>query len=146
MVKSEHRREKQYKRYKDKTESPVKQKEFFRLSDEFNKFIIDKVLEGYKVTLPNKSGALHVKGVKPRRCKDGTIHHPINWKSTIALWNKYPEKRKLKITVKWLNFHTDGYTYSFKWEKAGAYVRFKTVYHLFITKGSRKLLKEAITS
>ena len=111
----------------------------------YNQFLIDKVLSGDEVLLPNRFGSLHIKGVKPRRTLDGTISHPINWPETIKFWNKYPEKKKAKVTIKYLNSHTDGYTYSFRWGKKGVFAKNKTVYYFKVTKCNRKALSEKIT-
>lgn len=120
--------------YKNEVKNPISDKEFRDISSGFNLFIINKVIEGEVVKLPERVGTLRVTGrkVKPRINKETGLVEGLSpdWKSTRELWKRCEECKQNKQLVFHLNEETDGLRYSFKWSKTGVFINNRDFYSL----------------
>lgn len=106
--------------YAETTVNPVSKSQYRKINEEFNKFMINKCLQGYKINLPCFLGTLQVNGkkMKPYVSEDGKIRGlSIDWVKTIELWNNNPEAKKKKTKIYFTNPHTDGVSFKWFWSK-----------------------------
>lgn len=129
-----------FKYYKKNKEQTVDEKNYVKINNAFNQFIIDKVFDGYDVVLPARMGILSIVGKKKKLSfnEDGTPRLPPDWKKTKKLWDKNPEAKKNKKLVYITNEHTDGIIYSFFWSKLRMLVAYKSVYSLRMVRGNKR--------
>lgn len=130
-----------YKKYKSDSKEPVMKPLYLKIAAGYNKFLMEKVLEGDKVVFPSRLGTLQVVGRKPkiRFDEDGkVVGLAPNFKATKDLWNSNPKAKEEKKIVYHTNAHTDGYRFKYLWSKARVNVGNKTLYALRMTKGNKR--------
>ena len=134
--------------YKRTVSNPVTDDEFKEISNGFNVFLVDKVIDGEVVKLPEKLGSLRMTGrkTKPRINKEtGEVEGlSPDWKSTRTLWKQCEDCRKEKQIVWHTNEHTDGIRYSFKWSKTGVFIPNRDFYSLRMSRGVKDKFKQAL--
>jgi|VirMetMinimDraft_7_1064189.scaffolds.fasta_scaffold27790_3 hypothetical protein len=136
-----------YKLYKESVENPTDIKTYLLLAADYNKFLIDKVLEGKSITLPSRMGTLEIVGrkTKIRFDEDGKIIGLApDWVKTKELWDKNPQAKKEKKRVFHLNEDTGGYRFKFLWSKKNVLVENKTLYSLRLTRTNKRAVHENI--
>lgn len=112
--------------------------------------IIDKIIyENYEFKIPSRLGKMYIRkySSKPRLDENGKLvaNLPIDWNSTIKLWNKDKEARDKKILVKHLNKHSDGYVYKFYFIRGTSSVKNRYMWWFKPTRQNKLKLKSAIT-
>lgn len=136
-----------YKLYKETVENPVDIKTYLSLTAEYNKFLINKVLEGKEVTLPSKMGTLSILG-KAQEIKFNEEGKVIglapDWVKTRELWKNNAEAEKKKQLVYHTNPHTDNVRYKFLWSKRNVLVENKTLYSLRLTRTNKRAVHQKI--
>ena len=136
-----------YKNYKEKSSEPILINDFAKVVNDFNKFLISKVFEGYEVKLPARMGTISIKGKKTKIKFDEqgrlTGQAP-DYKSTKDLWEKCPECKERKQLVFHLNEHTNGIRYKFFWSKERMLVENKTFYSIILTRTNKRFLSNLI--
>lgn len=87
-----------YKHYISKCKKIVSIDDYMTINSLYNKFLIQKVLEGFEVTLPARLGTLSIIGKKQNlRIEDGIIKGLApDWVKTKKLWDNNPEAKKKK--------------------------------------------------
>lgn len=135
-----------YQKYLTTTESPVPLKEYLDINAAYNKFLINKVLEGEEVTLPSRLGTLSIQGRKPKiRMEDGQIRGlSPDWVKTKKLWEENEQARLKKQLVYHTNSHTDGYRFKWHWSKLNVLVENKTLYALRVTRANKRAVHKKI--
>lgn len=128
--------------------NPASEKEFRDIAAGFNKFIVNKLIAGETIRLPEKTGEMKIAGVKVKPSIDpetGNIKGLApDWKATNELWDTCEECKKNKQLVFYLNEETNGVRYSIRWSKAGSYISNKDFYSFVAVRSFKALLKEAI--
>lgn len=129
--------------YLTSKEEPVEEKDFTELSRDFNRLLMDLVIQGHAVHLPERLGIVKVSGkqenVKFR--EDGKIKGlSPNWKETKILWEKNPEAKERKQLIFNTNEHSSGIRYKFFWSKKRSPIQNKMLYVLQITRGFKRQL------
>ncbi len=132
-----------YTEYKKGCPKPVKLKDYLTLTSEYNKFLIEKVLEGKEVTLPSRMGTLTVVG-KTQNFKNGTAALAPDWVKTKVLWEKSEKAKAEKKLVYHTNSHTDGVRYKFLWSKKNVLVENKTLFSLRMTRTNKRAVHQKI--
>lgn len=130
-----------YRLYKESAENPVGMQRYLVLAADYNKFLIEKVLEGVEITLPSRMGTLGILGRKQtvRFGKDGKIEGLApDWVKTKQLWETNPEAKAQKKLLYHLNSHTDNVRYKFLWSKKNVLVENKTLYSLRLTRTNKR--------
>lgn len=130
-----------YKLYKESTDNPVDSKTYIAYANEYNRFLVSKVLEGYEVTLPMKSGTLSIVGRKQKMKigDDGKIKGLApDWVSTKKLWDSNPEAKERKQLLYHTNEHTDNVIYKFLWSKKRMITENKILYALRMTRENKR--------
>ena len=75
-----------YRQYKKDCQNTVNINTYIDISTRYIKFLMDKVVDGYEVTLPSRLGTLRVYGIKQEiKFVDGKIKGlSPNWQKTLA--------------------------------------------------------------
>ena len=138
-----------YKLYKKSTTNPVDIKDYIIYANEYNKFLMNKVLEGNEVTLPSRLGTLSIIGKKQKISFDenGKIKGLApDWVKTKKLWDSNEVAKEKKQIVYHTNNHTDNTRYKFFWSKQRILVQNKILYALKMTRDNKRkvhfLIKE----
>lgn len=136
-----------YKLYKESVENPVDIKTYLVLAAEYNKFLINKVLEGKEVTLPSRMGTLSILG-KEQKIKfdeEGKVSGLApDWVKTKQLWERSPEAKKNKKLLYHTNAHTENVRYKYLWSKKNVLVENKTLYSLRLTRTNKRAVHQKI--
>ena len=138
-----------YKLYKKSTVNPVDIKDYIIYANEYNKFLMNKVLEGNEVTLPSRLGTLSIIGKKQKISFDenGKIKGLApDWVKTKQLWDSNQTAKEKKQIVYHTNSHTDNTRYKFFWSKQRILIQNKILYALKMTRDNKRkvhfLIKE----
>ena len=138
-----------YKLYKKSTTNPVDIKNYIIYANEYNKFLMNKVLEGNEVTLPSRLGTLSIIGKKQKISFDenGKIKGLApDWVKTKQLWDSNQTAKEKKQIVYHTNSHTDNTRYKFFWSKQRILIQNKILYALKMTRDNKRkvhfLIKE----
>ena len=100
-----------YKLYKKENPDGVDIKTYINMCNEFNKFLIEKVLEGEEVTLPARMGTIYIFGRKQEINFDenGDVKGLApDWVKTKKLWQNNPEAKQRKQIMYHTNESTGG--------------------------------------
>lgn len=138
-----------YKFYKQEATLPINSKDYLEIVAGFNKFMIDKVLEGDEVVLPVRFGTLSIIGRKQeiKYDQDGKIIGLApNWKKTKELWDRNEDAKKRKQLVYCTNEHTSNIRYRFFWSKNKVFVTNKTLYALRMTRTNKRTVNVNVTT
>lgn len=135
-----------YKYYKKQVDDPVDISTYVDLCNRYGQFLIDKAIDGYRVTLPAKLGLLMVVGNKQKvKIVDGEIRGlAIDWVKTKLLRDRSEEARKERKLVYHTNEHSDGIRYKFFWKKKNVIIANKNVYSLKVSRANKRKLSQRI--
>lgn len=137
-----------YKHYKATAEqNKVDIKVYLSIVHLFMKFLISKVLDGYRVALPQNLGSLMIVGKKQnvRFDEDGKPKGLApDWVKTKKLWDQNEEAKKEKKLVYHLNEHSDGIRYRYHWRKRGVFFKNGGLYSLRMTRENKRTLSKQI--
>lgn len=139
-----------YKQYKETTTNEiVDSKTYIDYANEFNKFLADKVIEGYEITLPARLGTLSVIGKKQKVRVDehGKIFGLApDWVKTKELWDNNPKAKEEKKLLYHTNNHTDNTIYKFLWSKNRILITNKILYSLRMTRDNKRKVYSLINN
>lgn len=136
-----------YKLYKQDVKDPVDIKTYILIATEYNKFLMDKVLDGEEVTLPSRLGTLSIIGKKQKVSldEDGKIKGLApDWVKTKQLWDSNPQAKEKKQLLYHTNSHTDNTRYKFFWSKQRILIQNKILYSLKITRDNKRAVHNLI--
>lgn len=136
-----------YKLYKKSVSNPVDIKVYLLLAADYNKFLLDKVLDGKEITLPSRMGTLSIVGRKQKikfNDKGEIIGLAPDWVKTKALWDNNPEAKEKKKRLFHTNSHTGNVRYKFLWSKKNVLVENKTLYSLRLTRTNKRAVHKKI--
>lgn len=122
-------------------------KTYVNLCNEFNKFLIEKVLEGEEVTLPHRMGYLYIFGRKQEINFDenGNVKGLApDWVKTKKLWEDNPEAKQRKQIMYHTNEETGGIRYKFLWAKNGVFLLNKALYSLRLSRTNKRAILNRI--
>ena len=136
-----------YKLYKQSTKNYVDIKEYIAYANDYNKYLINKVLEGEEITLPARLGTLSIIGKKQKVSFDenGKIKGLApDWVKTKQLWENNPKAKEEKKLLYHTNSHTDNTRYKFFWSKQRILIQNKILYSLKITRDNKRAVHNLI--
>lgn len=136
-----------FKYYKKTSRNPVDIKTYITLCSKYNKFLINKVLEGEKVTLPSRMGTLSIVGTKQkiRYDENGNVRGLApDWVKTKKLWDRNLKAKERKQLVYHTNEHSSNIRYKFFWSKDRVLVTNKTLYSLQVTRSNKRAVHDKI--
>ncbi len=137
-----------YLQYTETTKNDIVEKSKYQfLTAEFNKFLMNKVKEGKKVTLPSRLGTLQIIGKKQKIRYDeegNVVGLAPDWVKTKELWEKSEKAKAEKKKVYHLNSHTNQVRYKYFWSKARVLIENKTLYSLRMTRANKRAVNKNI--
>jgi hypothetical protein len=132
-----------YPYYKEvsKKENRVDKKTYREINVLYNKFLMNKVIEGDTVSFFYRLGTLGVVGRKPKINPD-KLYYGLspNWKLTKELWDRDPAAKSIKKMIFNTNEHTEGIIYRFLWGKTNIPIPNKALYSLQICREYKRKL------
>lgn len=146
MVKTDKNIRQSYKLYKNSVENPTDVKTYIEIANEYNKFLMERILDGEEVTLPAKMGVMSIIGcrTKVKFNDNGNPNLPPDWVKTKLLWENNQEAKEAKKIIFQLNEHSDGIRYKILWSKNRVPIENKTLYGLRMTRTNKRLIHKAI--
>jgi len=132
-----------YKLYKQKNSNAVDSKTYINLCNEFNKFLIEKTIEGDEVTLPCRLGYIEIFGRKQEIKFDENEKVKglaPDWVKTKKFWDTNPNSRKKKQILYHTNESTGGIRYRLLWRKNGVFLLNKALYSLRLTRANKRTI------
>lgn len=137
-----------YKFYKDKSKDPVDMKRFHKVISEFNKKIVDSIInEGLEFTPVASQICFTVRKLtkKIEIVNNKVVNkNPVDWKTTLQLWKDNDEAKKKKLIIKHLNNHTSKYIFRIKMIKCGYSYTNKKYYRFKPCRGFQRALAKRI--
>ena len=136
-----------YKSYKVSVDEPVSSTDYINICNQYQEFLVEKVLDGHEVTLPARMGTLAVLGKKQeiKLDEDGNITGLApDWVATKKLWEENPEARAQRKRIFHTNAHTDNTRYRFFWSKSRVLVENKTLYALRMSRANKRAVHKKI--
>jgi hypothetical protein len=124
-------------------------KQFGEILLNMNRRIAERILEGYSFKMPCRMGVLAVTKKKEYLdFKEGkaVTNRPIDFKSTLEMWEKYPETKAEKKLVRYLNKHTNGYIYKIAYNRFYATFKNKSVYSVQVNRLIKRTLAQKLFS
>lgn len=135
-----------YHYYKDNG-GELPRSSFGRILKNINLGLAEKILDGYSFKMPFRMGIISVTRKKEFiGYKDGkaVTNRPIDYKSTIEMWNANPGAKEQGKLVRFLNKHTNGWIYKIAYNKVYANYKNKSVFSLQINRKIKRKLAENI--
>lgn len=136
-----------YRYYKKTSKNPIDIKTYIEMCNEYNKFLINKVLDGEEITLPSRMGTLSIVGKKQKITYDenGNVKGLApDWVKTKKLWETNSKAKEKKQLVYHTNEHSSNIRYRFFWSKSRVLVTNKTLYSLLITRTNKRSVHNRI--
>jgi hypothetical protein len=135
-----------YKLYKKICENIIDIKNYIYISNDYNKFLIEKLLTGDQITLPGKMGTLMITGKKIKITfnEQGQPNLAPDWVKTKELWDRNPEAKAQRKKLYHTNEHTNGVIYSAVWGKNKIAIENKRLYSLQLVRTNKRLIHSAI--
>ena len=133
--------------YYKKNGGLLDRKTFGLVLKDLNLSIAEQILDGYTFKLPSRMGLLAVTKKKEFvDYKDGkaVTNRPIDFKSTMDLWEKYPEAKEQKKLVRYLNKHSNGYIYKIAFNRFYATFKNKSVFSIQVNRWMKRGLAKKI--
>lgn len=121
-------------------------KDYVDLSNEYNKFLMSKVLEGEEISLPHGLGYMSIIGRKQeiRYNERGELTLPPDWVATKKLRDEDEVARDNKTIVYQLNSHTNGVRYKIHWSKRVIRLENISLYTLKMTRMNKRTVNKLI--
>lgn len=137
-----------YKYYKSNSKNPVDKQKFIKVVEEFNKQIVDLIINENLEYKPVKLQLTFCvrKVVKQPRIKDGKLvsYSPIDWKTTKNIWANNPEAAERKLIIRFQNNHSSKKVFNIKAMKYGNTYLNKKYYRFKACRSFQRLLAKRI--
>lgn len=106
---------------------------FGKVVKEFNKLISEEMIYAtFDYKLPFNMGVLGIRKEKNKLRFDsnGKLKglSPVDWKSTLDMWENNPDAKEAKKLIRHENTHTGGFIYKWYYNKRKASYKYRTVY------------------
>lgn len=146
MKKTERNIKSSYKLYCEENENPVDERTYIRLCNEYNKFLVKHVTDGFEITLPERMGTLSIIGTKQviKFYENGSPNLAIDWPATWQLRKSSAKAKEERKTVYHTNDHTDGVRYKYLWSKKRVLVTNKNFYSLRMTRANKRTVSRLV--
>lgn len=139
---------KYYKKNKDSSYN-ISESTYRSVISDFNYQIARKIVrKPYDFKIPCKLGYICLRKYKkkPKIDKDGSYKYdlPVDWKSTLELWEKDPESARKKKLIRYLNKETGGYIFRIFYFKKSANYKNRTIYSFSPVRGLKHLIRDSV--
>lgn len=134
-----------FKTYLKFSDNPVDKNKYLKVSALYNKFLIEKALNGDEIVIP-LFGTISLVGREQKaRIEDGkVVGLAPDWVTTKKLWKENEEARLRKQLVYHTNDHTEGVRYRWHWSKKNAMIENKSLYALQMSRANKRAVHKAI--
>lgn len=124
----------------------IDRKKYLKLLNGFSDFLMECILNGETVYIPEKLGVIQVIGkkLKPKVNENGIEGLTINWQATFKLWRECESCKEKKQKVYYFNEHSQGIRYRFMWSRTAMLLRNKYYYTYVPNRKSKKKLYDKI--
>lgn len=153
MDKTEGNIRESYKLYQKTTTNPIKsgnpvrdRKDYIDIANEYNKFLMMKVMEGEEISLPYNLGYISIIGRKQKISYNakGELTLPPDWVATKKLRDEDEVARDNRTIVYQLNSHTNGVRYKIHWSKRVIKMDNISLYTLKLTRMNKRTVSKLI--
>lgn len=137
-----------YKKIHHYTTRKLSLERYLKLMNGFAEFLIDCVLNGERVYLPENLGVVEIIGKKlqPKVIDNGIEGLTVNWGATHKLWKECESCKEKQQKVYLFNEHSDGIRYRFIWSRISMLLHSKFIYTYVPNRRSKKLLFNKVHS
>jgi hypothetical protein len=114
---------------------------------DINQRVMSEMTSGYSLKIPERLGIISVfKRMPKTKFSNGKLvtGRSVDYRATKEMWEEYPETKKQGKVVRFLNKHSEGYTYRICWSRSMAYFTNKSVYTLVINRDVKRGLAKKI--
>lgn len=136
--------------YNKKYEKNISAKEFSKIITEFNKALIDLIIEESVVyQLPYIGMEVMIKKMKitPKIINGKLVNNrPVDWKKTNKLWKENLEAKEKKLLIRHSNTHTSGYTFRIYLKKFKCNLKNRKLYQLKANRYFKNKLRDRINN
>jgi len=125
----------------------VTHSEFTAINFGFMKFIVEKLLNGEKLSLPCNTGKIEIVGnkIKPKLLPDGRMMGVApDWVGTKKLRESNPEAKEKRVVLYHFNEHSNGIRYKFRWYKLTSGMRHRSLYAFKFSRPNKRALWKKI--
>lgn len=129
-----------YKLYHKEALNPAPVDVYLAISQGFAKFIMELLIKGETVKLPERLGVLSYIGTKTKpRIENGEIKGLAkDWKSTVELWKRDPKAKEEKKYIYFFNERTNGIRYKMIWSKKHVFIPNKDFYTFVLSRINKR--------
>ena len=127
----------------------VTKKKFRNIIQDFNEMMLEEiVLNNYEFKLPFRMGKFSLRKLKPKKKIDSTNRlinkNPIDFQSTLQLWEKDAEAKAKKVFIRYNNKHSNGFVFFIFYDKKSANYKNKSVYHMKFHRKTKLFINKAV--
>lgn len=130
------------------SESKIDKIKFNKIVSEFNKIIVDHILNDnleYKPFKLQMTFCIRKYKKTPKIVKGKLINtNPIDWKSTKELWEQNEEAKEKKILIRFTNYATSKYIFRIILKKFGRFYKNKSYFRFKAVRSFQRALNKRI--
>lgn len=128
-----------YKHYCEVIKKPLEKKLWNAILMDYLNGVAELISQkGMPYTMPSRMGLIEIRKTKKGVSidKKGRVKNTfkINWKATKELWKENKRAREKKTLLRYVNKHTDGYSFEIKYIKNLATFKNKSVYRMLVNR------------
>jgi hypothetical protein len=139
-----------YKHFvKETKNTTISRAKFGEILREFNTYVRDRIAtKGAEYIMPCRVGKIELRKIKTeiKIADDGSIINnlPTDWRETRILWAQSEKARINKTRMRYVNDHTDGYTFRIYYRKSKANFKNKSIYKMQFNRTMKRDLSKSI--
>jgi hypothetical protein len=115
---------------------------------DFHIMMCESILKGKDFTLFERLGVIGIRKnkikIKVSDTGDVVTNAPIDFKSTMDLWEENKEAKEKKLLIRHINQHTKKYIHRWYWDKGDANFRNKTAYSFIPSRANKRNLAKIL--
>lgn len=148
-VKSDYGKNDYYKHYSNTVENPVSKELWDNVLMDYLNSINEMISQkGYVFRIPCRLGTIELRKIKKevKLDQNGNVINTfnVNWKETKKLWLENPKAKEKGIKIRYVNKHSDGYSFRIVYIKKSATFKNKSVYKMLINREMRRSTEKPI--
>jgi hypothetical protein len=120
---------------------------YYDILGEFNKYLVNQMIhKGEDIIFPCSIGGLGLRKRKPsvKIDDEGNFKSlkPIDWDTTLKLWESDPDAKEKKLLIRHMNDHTDGYVFESNYIRKKAIFKGARHYDFIPTRTVKLMIKD----
>lgn len=122
---------------------------YYKIIKEFNKYVLNQMIyHNEDFLFPNYIGGIGLRKRKPKTKidSDGKLisHKPIDWDTTLKLWEEDEDAKNKKILIRHMNNHSDGYVFEVKYIRGRALFKGARWYDFIPTRTTKLTIRDEV--